>query len=812
VWRQWLSDFRYGARSLVRSPGFAAAGLVTLGLGIGANTAIFSLVQAVLLRPLPYPEPERLVQVWQTTPAAPTQGASPANFLDWRRDARSFEALAAFEVLHRNLTGASEPLRVVAAIVSPDFFRVIGVGPALGRTFDGTAPDGAARQAVVSHGLWTTRFSSSADMNSRSVELDGQRFDIVGVMPAGFEFPERPDVWILAEREVPELPIAFDGDVRTLRDARYLGVIGRLGPSVTPAAAQVEMSAIAARLARDFPADNENTGVRVVPLHEQLAGETGFTLVLLLGVVGFVLLIACVNVANLMLARGARRTREMAIRASLGATRAALLRQSLCESVMLSLAGGALGIIVALGTRPLIAAAFPPDTLGFADVRIDRGVLLFTAAASLGAAIVFGLAPAWRASTPSIVDAIKLGAPGAAGPGRDRVRRILVSAEVALALVLLTGAALMAQSVWQLGQSDPGFRSGGVLTATVSLAGMPDDVARRAAPFYERALDAVSTLPGVESAGAIHRLPFGGRSMMANIRVEGRAFRPTEAPDVCWRVVSPRYFETLRIPLLRGRFFNPGDADAAPAVAIVNATLARRLWPDAHPIGRRIATGLDGEQVWTTIVGVVGDTPQEGLGRMVLPEMYRPLAQRTRYGGESLQFVVRAEGDSMALAPALRAAVWSVDPTAPVSEIRTLDEVASASIAGPRNVGALLGGFALLALILAAVGLYGVLSCIVNERTRELGIRIALGAAPPHVIALVLRHSLGLVILGLAGGTLGAMALTRLLEGHLHGVSATDPWTFAACALVLILVGLVAAYLPAARATRVDALRILRAD
>jgi predicted permease len=803
----FLQDLKRAARGIATAPGFHAAAILTLGLGIGATTAVFGLVRGLLLKPLPFPGSERLVQLWQAEAGNPRRPVAPANFLDWRRDSRSFEGLAAFSLRRRNLL-ASEPEQIDVASVSSNFLSVLGATPALGRAFGADEEP----EAVLSQALWRRAFAGDPGAIGRTLRLDESAYRIVGVLPAGPLFPEPVEVFTRAPREIPEVGVPIEVDVTRLRDARFLGVLGRLTPAASLASARAEMSGIAARLERAFPDDNAGNGIHLLPLQESLVGGTRPTLWLMSGAVAFILLIASANVAGLLLARGLRRGRETAIRAALGAGRRRLLAQLLAEGVVLAGAGGALGIGLAGLASPLLGAALPGDLPAFAEARIDLPVLLFALAVCLGAGLFFSLVPALQLR--SDVAAALQGARGStAGPRQHRLQALLVASEVGLAVVLVTGAGLLLRSLWRLESAPAGLQASSVVTLRVSLPAARTLPEGQRKAFFSSVVDRLAALPGVESAGAIQTLPFAGSGISAGLRVEGRTFTASELVDTCWRTVSPEYFRTLGIPLLRGRSFGPGDGTDAPPVALINARLARTLWPGADPIGQRIGTGMDGsDTALATIVGVVGDTPQEGVAAGVRPEMYRPLAQQTRFAAEAMSLALRVTGRVEPVLASLREAVRAVNPQAPVTSLKRMEELRRATTTRQRGAGAALALFGLLALLLAGVGLYGVLAFVVGERTREFGVRLALGARPADILAQVLSRGAVLVGLGLAGGLVGALALGRALSTLLYGTTARDPATLAGVVAVLAVVGLSAGYPPARRASRVDPASALRAE
>jgi putative ABC transport system permease protein len=808
-----LQDVRLALRGLAKNPGFAAIIAITLALGIGANTAIFSVVEALLLRPLPFEEPDRLVMIWQTVPGEPTRTVSPANFIDWRRESRSFEDLAAYARLYKSIGGAAEPVRVAAVSVSSNFFEVLGVKPALGRGFTEAAASGP-HEAVLSQGLWKERFAGDPAVIGRVLRFDEKPYEIVGVLPPAARLPEDAVVWLRARDDIPEPRAHIEADLRTMRDFRYLMVIGRLRRDVGLAAAQAEMDAVAARLERAYPEENADVGVNLVPLREDLVGNTRPALLLLLGAVFLVFLVACVNIANLLLARALRRGKEIAIRAAIGASRARILRQLLTESVVVGLAGGGLGLAFAASVGRGLYAWLPADTPRLAEARLSLPVLGFTLGLSLLSALLFGLAPAVQVSRENALAALReVGRTSGSSPSRDFLRSLLVVGEVALALVLVTGAGLLVKSLWRLQHAPTGFDPERVLTARVSLPGVQHMDPRVPRRFYARVLDRLAALPGVTAAGAAQALPFQGTCWTAGLRIEGRPSpNPRNIPETCWCAVTPGYFRALGVPVTRGRALTDGDGDTAPPVALVNGTLARTLFPGEDPVGKRIGTDIDGEGTPVTIVGIVGDMAQEGMGAPARPEMYRPLAQDSMFPGETIRLALRSEGRPLELAAGLRRAVHEVGPDAPVSDVATLDILGWESVARHRSTGRMLSLFAAVALLLAAVGLYGVLSCLVSERTQEIGVRLTLGATPGDVIRLVLARTARLLVLGTIVGFAAALALNRFLSSFLYEVTATDPLTFGTVAGLLALAAGLASYLPARRATRIDPIVVLRSE
>jgi putative ABC transport system permease protein len=807
------ADLRDAVRSLRRAPGATAVAVLTLGVGLGANVALFSVAEPLLVSPLPLPASEQLVQVWQTQPGNATRWVAPANFVDWRAQSRSFSGMAAYRSTEKALVGRGEPQRVRVATVSGNFFEVLGRGTARGRGFAREEPP-EPREAVVSDAFWRASLNGDASALGREVTLDGESLVVVGVLEPGFSLPAGAEIWTRARRDVPEAGINLPGvDHTQIRDGRFLSVLGRLQDGVPLSQARAEMTLIGDRLRAAYPDANADTGVNLVPLQEQLVGATRRLLLLLAGVVAFVLLIACVNLANLTVARAVRRERELAVRVALGAGRARLVRQMLTESLVLALLGGLLGLGLALVVRPLLASLMPAGLPAVVEQGSSTTLIAFASLAAVLAALLSGLAPALQASAGDLARSLRAGSRGAGSdPRRDRLRASLVTVQVALAVVLVAGASLLGRSVWRLQHAPLGFEDRGALSLEVSV---PSGSGRSRADMrvlHTRVIERLQALPGIAGVGAIHALPLTDAGWSANVRVEGRTFVANEAPDVSWRVVSDRYFDVMQVPLLRGRRFSAGDGAEAPPVALVNETLARVLWPDEDPLGRRIGTGLDGEAALATVVGVVGDTPQTAPRIPARPEMYRPLTQETRYSASTMSLVIRTADAPLAAVPAVRSAIWDIDPTLPITKVQPLTDLALLSMARERVTGGLLALFGGIALFLAALGLYGVLSCLVSERLREFAVRVALGASPGQVTRLVLRRAMALVAAGAGFGLLGALALSGTLSGLLFEVAPNDPMTHAAVVATLLTVGALAAWLPARRATRVDPILSLKED
>jgi putative ABC transport system permease protein len=803
-------DLRFGVRMLLKNPGFTVVAVLALALGIGANSAIFSVVNTVLLRPLPYQDPERLMMVWEDRSKSGFPRDTPAagNFTDWRDQSQAFEGMAAIASQSFNLTGTGEPERIDGKRVSANLFQLLGVEPQLGRAFlpEEDQP-GGNRVAVMSHGLWQRRFGSDPNLVGQALTLNGASYTVVGVMPPHFQFPSHTDeLWV---------PIAFTQQEAANRGRHFLQVIARTKPGVTLEQAQTELNTIAARLQQQYPNTNNNVGAAVVPLHEQVVGDIKPALLILLGAVGFVLLIACANVANLLLARAAVRQKEITIRIALGASRLRLIRQFLTESILLAALGGAVGLLLSLWGVGLLRTFIPENISQAASITIDAKVLGFTLLVSLLTGLIFGLAPATQTSNFNLNETLKEGGrDSAAGSRGNRIRGVLVIAEVAVSLILLIGAGLLINSFMRLRQLDPGFRADNLLTMQIVLPELKyPDQARRSV-FYTELVSRIEALPGVKSAALANWIPLVRQGDSIGISVEGQpdpAPGQGQRPSVVTRVVSPHYFQTMGIQLLQGRGFVEQDKADAPAVAIVSEAMARRFWPGQDPLGKRITPGpatSTSPDDWITVVGVAKDVRQFELVADPKPQMYMSYVQAGFFAPRHL--VVSTSVEPLGLAAAVRKTVWEIDKDQPVSNIRTMDEVLSESIARQRFSMLLLGIFAAVALVLAAVGIYGVMSYSVAQRTREIGIRMALGAQRSDVLKLTVGGGLKLVLIGVAIGLTVAFLLTRVMSSLLFGVSATDPTTFIIISLVLIGVALLASYIPARRATKIDPMVALR--
>lgn len=797
-----LQDIRYAARSLRRSPGFTIVAVLTLALGIGANAAIFSVVNGVLLRPLAYANPDRLVIVWGHNENIGNEAASLPDFKDWRDRNTVFESMAAVAHTSFDVTGDGEPERINAELATANFFHVLGVTPALGRAFNADEEtSGRDRVVVLSHGFWERRFGASPDIVGHTITLSGLPFTVVGVAPTGFRFDNASDLWA---------PLRTD--TTRGRRADFLSVVARLKPGTTIEQAQAQMTTIGRALEAEYPATNTGWRPELVSLKEQLVGDIRPALLVFMGAVGLVLLIACANVANLMLMRAAAREREMAIRSALGAGSRRIVRQLLTESVLVSLLGGALGLMLAIWATSALRAieGAPIPRLGESDV--DGWVVAFTLVISLVTGLIFGLAPALRLIHGKLRDSLREGArDSSAGIGVHQLRGTLVLAEVALALVLLVAAGLLIRSFDKLSQVNPGFDSHSVISARLVLPRVRYAEEARQLAFYDQVVQNVRAMPGVRSVALTSDAPLNGGGDYLSFGIAGRPPASVgTVQDAEVLVTSPEYFGTLRIPLRSGRIFTAQDDARATNVAVINTAMAQRYWPGGDPIGARVTLGDPADSSsWMTIVGVVGDVRQNALNDEPYPQLFLPLAQAPQ---RAMLLIARTSGSPTALSGPIRQAVSTIDPDLPVSDIRTLDERLELSVSQPRVSMVLVGIFAMLALVLAAVGIYGVLSYTVTQRTRELGIRMALGAEPSSVMRLVVGQAMVPALIGVLIGLAGAWGATRLMSTLLFGVSATDPVTFSAVALFLLAVALLASWVPARRATRVDPLIALRTE
>jgi predicted permease len=817
----FATDLRYALRGMRQRPGFAAVVVLTLALGIGATTAIFSVVNGVLLRPLPYQRPERLVMIYGWRAQKAQAELSVPEYWELREQAHSFERVAAFTDGTVNLTGSGAPERLQMGYLTADALPLLGVAPALGR---GLAADddlpGRPPVVLLSDALWRRRFGGDRAVVGRTVILDDAPATVIGVMRPGFQLPLHfigPEMQLWA-------PLQLDpASDRSQRGWHFLEMVGRLRPGVDSAAAAHEVAGLARRMRETYPNDYlQGFTASVRPVEDQVVGDARPAILMLLGAVGLLLVIACANVASLLLARAESRHREMAVRAALGAGRGRIVRQLITESVVLAAAGGSLGLLLAVwGVRGLVLSA-PASVPRLGGIAVDGWVLAFAAAASLSAAFLFGLAPALHAGRADLASTLAEGGRwGSSSAAGQRFRRGLVVGQIALALVLLIGAGLLVQSFVRLRGVDPGFDPDHLLTARVELSSVRYQHSPEIRALYQALLDRVRAIPGVKSAAAVRALPMTGHLDIGDwsFVIEGEFSSPPAPTDwhpADWQVVTPDYFRTLRIPVLQGRGVDPGDQPSTPGVVVINQTLARQVWPAGNALGRRVLLGGGAvDSVWRTVVGIVGDVRRRGLSADPRPEMFLPHAQfpaGTGTATRSLYLAIRSSGDAARLAPALRAALDEIDPNIPLAEMQTMEQALGSWAAERRLTMLLVTGFALVALTLGAVGIYGVMAHQVVRRNREIGIRMALGAVPREILVLVLSQGTWLAGLGIAVGVAGALIVTRVIGALLFQVRPTDPMTFVGTALILALVAVLASLMPALRAARVNPIETLRSE
>jgi predicted permease len=806
-------DLTYAVRTLRRNPGFAATVVLTLALGIGANTTIFSVCNAVLFKPLPYAEPDRIVMLSERMPDRKLSTVAPANFVDWRNESRSFSGMAALRASSFAssfiLGGQSEASRLAGGDASSSFFSVLGVRFMLGRNFlpDEDRP-GKDHVAILSYAAWNERFGADQDIAGKTITLDDESYTVVGVLPAGFRFgnsaedfqaQSQPDIWV---------PLALDPQ-KLQRGAHILRVIARLRPGVNLAQAQAELDVVAANLAQQYPENNKDKGIAAVLLTDQVTGSVRVALETLLGAVGLLLLIACANVADLLLGRAAARQKEMAVRIALGASRWRLAQQLLTESLFLASLGGIAGFVLALAAIAALTPQLPADLSRAAGIAVDTRMLIFTAVISLMTGILFGLGPLFATWRENAGESLKQNNRFSSGI-QTRLRSGLAVAQIAVAITLLIGAGLMAKSFWALMRVAPGFRPENVLTARLSLprSRYPDN--RRIAALEGEILESFHGRPGFQSAGFATYVPLSGLDNDWSFLIEGRPPLPVGTNNMAkYRPVSAGYFETIGIPLLRGRPFTSADTAEAPWVVLINDSMAREYWPSENPIGQRLR--IPGWPAWRTVIGVVGDVLHEGLDRAAKAEMYLPVGEALNIESDPT-IVVRTEIPAGSAASELRAAVSAIDPAIAVDRIETIQQLVSGSVAQPRFRTMILVAFSLLALVMASIGIYGVMNYLVIQRTREFGIRLSLGATPNDVLRLVLRRAATLVGVGTCLGLVGSGLLVRLITKLLFGTSPLDPLTFAAVPVLLAAVALLASYIPARRATRIDPILALRCE
>jgi putative ABC transport system permease protein len=799
-------DVRCGLRMLGKNAGFAVVAILTLALGIGANTAIFSVIHAVLLNPLPYNDPDRIVLVVESNPSRgfPQFAVSPPNYVDWKKESTAFENMASIARGDFNYTGGAEPERLSGARVSASFFAVMGATPAIGRTF---LPEddvlGKASVVVLSYGLWARHFGNDPQVVGKSLTLDGQSYRVVGVMQNGFQFPRGVDLW---------LPSEFDADALSpgARGAHYLRVMARLKPDVSIDKAQAEMVGISKRLEQQYPRTNTGWSSKLLSLNEATVGNIRPTLLVLFGAVGFLLLIACANVANLLLARATARQREIAIRFSLGASRLRIARQLLTESILLSGIATGIGLLLAEWAIRALRTLPPSNLPRAASISLDLPVLAFAAGVAVLTGLLFGFAPALQITRGAPAETLKEGG-RTSRTGRHGVRSALVVLETTLALVLLVGSGLLLKSFLRLQTVDPGFQYKNVVTADISLPRSKYSTDAQKIQFFDDLLQRIQSLQGVREVAAASGNPMKGSNLsFAFMTKDLQALSPADQPSAGYYVVSPNYFHTLGIPLLVGRYFTREDSVGTPRVAIISQAIAHQFFHDKNPIGQTINIGIGapgGVPIWREIVGVVGDVMDDGLGEAGTMTVYEPY---TQMGWADMNLFLRSDSDTSQVAATLRSLVASVDKDQPVGDISTGEQLMAQAVAQPQLRTKLLSLFAGLALVLASLGIYGVMSNTVAQRTHEIGVRMALGAGQSSVLRLVLSNGMRLTLLGISLGTAGAFALTRLMKGFLFHVTPTDPATFVEVALFLFLVALLASYIPARRATRVDPVVALR--
>lgn len=795
----WRQDIRYGIRALVKRPAFTGALVLILALGIGANTAMFSTINSILLRKLPFTDADRLVTVWQTNPQKGIDKAtvSALTFGEWQTHNSVFEQMAIYAVDSHVLTNVGEPERIPSAQVSPNFFSVLGVQPTLGRAFAAEENQpGRSHVVMISHSLWQRKFNSDQTIVGRDLALTNTNYTVVGILPEDFKFIDEADLWS---------PLPTDDERLSCEACPFFTVIARLKKDQSPEQARAEMTVLAGRVEQD---QKEPKGVNVTTVADHLVAGVRRSLLILLATVAVVLLIACINVANLLLARTGERQKEFAVRAAIGATRLRLVRQLIIESVIVALLGGAVGLALARWCMAVVTALIPQGVL-HDRIVLDLKVLGFTFLLSLLTGIIFGLIPAIQASRVEFNELLKDSPRGStSGVHHAYVRRLTIICEVALSLLLLVGAGLMIKSFLRLQGISPGFNPDNLLTARVFLNADEYPEAPQKAAFFQQALQQLETMPGVQSVGATTTLPLSGGSMNFKFSVDGQAKAPAEKIPAQYRAISPDYFRTMGIPLLAGREFTSTDESNAPAVVVINDTIARRVFPDGDALGKHI-TITYGKPTSREIVGIVGDVKHLRLNEDAKPEMYVPYSQNP---WSFMTFVIRSEVPPDELVSVVRQRIWSVNKNQPIDKILPMDQILYESVAQPRLSAFLLGVFAALAFILSAVGIFGVMSYLVSQRTHEMGVRMALGATSADIFKLVVKQGMTNVLLGVAAGLILSFIATRILSGLLYGITATDPVTLIQASVLLVGTALLACLIPARQATRSDPLTALRAE
>jgi putative ABC transport system permease protein len=805
-------DIKFGLRMLVNSPGFTAIVVLTLALGIGANTAIFSVVSAVILQPLPFPEAKRLVSLRGIDMRnGEGRALSYPDFADLRAQSDTLESVAVYDQSTFTLTGSGEPLHLAAEIVSANLFEVLRAVPLLGRTFAATEDQAGTRVVLLSHRLWKTRFGASPNIVGRPVTLDAQPYIVIGVMPPEFQFPlqSRPvDLW--SSMAVNATTSDPDGPITVQRGAHFLRAIGRLEPGVELATADAETAAIGGSLSKQYPDTNGHLTMGLRPEKEALVGDVRPVLLLVLGAVGFLLLIACSNAANLLLARAAGRQREMAIRASLGAGRKRVFWQLLTESVLLSLGGGALGLLLSMWGINLLSSFRSLQIPRLGQAGLDPRALAFTLGISVLTGLVFGLAPAWHAAQFDLFGSLKDGGrANTDSKSHSRARGFLVVSQVSLAVVLLVGASLLLESMFHLSRQSPGFDPKGLLTFNLDLPDVRYGRPAQSADFYQRLLERIRALPGVQSASGVLPLPLSDDIMRTTFQIEGRPVAKSDEPRTQFRAIGLDYLRTMRIPLIEGRDFTARDDRNAPPVIVINQSLARQFFPNQSAIGKRIKPGISasGQEMMREIVGVVGDVKHKNLWQATEPEVYTPYDQ---VAVGTMYVVVRSPGQPMNLLPAIREQVHALDPELPIYKAQLMEDYVADSVAQRRFTSLLVSAFATAGLLLAIVGLFGLMSYNVAQRRNEIGIRVAVGAEKSDILRMIVREGLALTLAGITIGLVATLVVSRILNSQLFGVSATDPATFVVVALSLVAVAITACYLPARRAANLDPLMTLR--